>query len=187
MKRSSAIVDFWFGPAPHRSRSAWFTKNAAFDQLVRDRFYADYVAAAAGDLEQWLSSASGNLAYIILLDQFPRNMFRGAPRAFATDHLALASARSSIDRGFDHALSPLQRAFVYLPFEHSENLADQERAVELFEALPEDAETGGMVDYARRHRDVIARFGRFPHRNAILGRTSTPEEEEFLREPGSSF
>lgn len=187
MKRSSAIVDFWFGSPPHRSRSEWFTKNAGFDQRVRDRFHADYVAAAAGELKGWLSSADGSLAYTILLDQFPRNMFRGTPRAFAADDLALAAARSSIDRGFDHALSPLQRAFVYLPFEHSENLADQQRAVELFEGLRGDAEAAGMVDYARRHRDVIARFGRFPHRNAILGRASTPEEQAFLRKPGSSF
>lgn len=186
MDRAEEILAFWFGKDAE-PRKEWFLKSAAFDAEIRERFFADYLAAIGGELRGWQTSASASLAFILLVDQFPRNMFRGEPAAFAGDSLALAAAMRAIENGFDRVLPPLRRAFIYLPFEHSENLADQERAVELFEAMRGQPEVSSMIDYAYRHREIIARFGRFPHRNQILGRDSTPEEAAYLRQPGSSF
>jgi uncharacterized protein (DUF924 family) len=190
---SQEVLDFWFG-APGsleagKPRREWFVKQDAFDALVRARFGATIEQALAGGLREWDDEGpQGTLARILVLDQFTRNAHRDTPTAFAGDALALAAARRLVDSGADRQLPPLQRAFVYMPFEHAEDAYMQERAVELFGVLA--AEHPGfeeMLDYAHRHRGVIARFGRFPHRNAILGRASTPEETEFLRQPGSRF
>jgi len=186
---SAEVLLFWFGPPSERGKAHkhWFVKSEAFDLEVRERFLAVYQDAAAGKLAHLKESAADCLALIVLLDQFPRNMFRGTPRAFATDPLALEIARHAVARGFDRSLLPMERLFVYLPFEHSENLADQERACELTQPLDLVAPELKAYSYALAHRDIIRRFGRFPHRNAILGRASTPEELEFLKGPGSSF
>ncbi len=181
------IHAFWFGapgsPEHGRKREAWFKADDAFDAEIRAAFLDDFEAAARGDLDAMADRPAGALALIILLDQFPRNMFRGTARAFETDPKALSIAAETVAQGFDQALTVIERTFVYLPFEHSESLADQDRSIALYEALG-DAES---LDYAVRHRDIIQRFGRFPHRNAVLGRDSTPEEAAFLLQPGSSF
>jgi uncharacterized protein (DUF924 family) len=187
MTLTRQILDFWFG-APGAegygaNRKIWFEADAAFDEDVRQRFAVDLDRAAAGAHDAMAAGPEGALALTILLDQFPRNIHRGTPRAFAFDGKALATARRAMDAGYDAALPAFQQPFFYLPFEHSENLADQERSVALFRALGDEEK----LDYAIRHRDVIARFGRFPHRNAILGRDSTPEEVAFLQQPNSSF
>jgi uncharacterized protein (DUF924 family) len=191
MSQANQILDFWFGKPDEadygKPRKVWFTKNPEFDQEVRSRFLIDYQQAAAGHLDDWKASPLGCLALIILLDQFPRNMFRGQPQAFATDPQSLAYAHHTVTQGFDKELLPIQRCFVYLPFEHSENLAHQRQAIELFSTLKDYPECASGVDYAHRHLKVIERFGRFPHRNEILGRETTPEEAEFLKQPGSSF
>jgi uncharacterized protein (DUF924 family) len=186
---SAEVLLFWFGPPSERGKAHkhWFVKSEAFDLEVRERFLAVYEDAAAGKLAHLKESAADCLALIVLLDQFPRNMFRGTPRAFATDPLALEIARHAVTRGFDRSLLPMERLFVYLPFEHSENLADQERACDLTQPLDLVVPELKAYSYALAHRDIIRRFGRFPHRNAILGRASTPEELEFLKGPGSSF
>ena len=185
------ILAFWFGepddPEYGKPRQAWFTKNAAFDEEVRSRFLDNYQQAATGQLNHWQESPYSCLALILLLDQFPRNMFRGQPQAFATDSHALALAQYAVSQGFDQQLLPVQRWFIYMPFEHSENLAHQRRCVELFSTLKNDPDSASTIDYAYRHLQVIERFGRFPHRNPILGRESTPEEVAFLKQPGSSF
>jgi uncharacterized protein (DUF924 family) len=187
------LLDFWFG-APGsegygQPRRAWFVKKPEFDAGIRERFGALVDAAVQGGLREWDDAGpQGVLARILLLDQFTRNAYRDTPGAFAGDALALAAAQGLVDAGADRALLPVQRTFVYLPFEHAEDAFLQERAVELFARLA--AEYPGFesnLDYAHRHRGVIARFGRFPHRNAILGRASTPEEIEFLQQPGSRF
>jgi uncharacterized protein (DUF924 family) len=187
----SELLDFWFGapssPARGRNRKAWFTKDAAFDAEVRGRFLAPFEAALAGKLTRWAATPYGSLALVVLLDQFSRNMFRDSPRAFSADALALATARTTIARGFDCVLRPVERCFVYLPFEHSEELAVQRRSVALFESLAAYPECASAIDYARRHFEIVARFGRFPHRNECLGRVSTSEELEFLKQPGSRF
>ncbi len=185
--RIDEILLFWFGDDISLPRKEWFGRGDAFDAEVRSRFSADYDAAVMGQLDRWKTSARGILAFVLVTDQFPRNMFRGEAAAFAGDHLALAAAIDAVGNKLDRELPPLQRAFLYLPFEHSENLADQDRAVALFESMRAEPGMSSTIDYAHRHRDVIARFGRFPHRNKILGRASTPEEETFLREPGSTF
>jgi uncharacterized protein (DUF924 family) len=191
MSQVNEILDFWFGKPDEadygKSRKVWFTKNPEFDQEVRSRFLNDYQQAAAGQLDDWKASPDCCLALIILLDQFPRNMFRGQPEAFATDPQALAYAQHAVARGFDKELLPIQRWFVYMPFEHSENLADQHHCVELFARLKDYRECVSGLDYAYRHLRIIERFGRFPHRNKILGRKTTSEEAEFLKQPGSSF
>ncbi len=187
-----AILEFWFGPPPHRPRDAWFRKDASFDAVVRERFGDAVDDALAGGLVHWSRTARGALAHVILLDQFTRNIHRDTPRAFAGDALALAAAREAIARGFDRELEPIERGFLYLPFEHAESPALQERSVALFEALHARAPAAlatafaGFADYARRHRDVIARFGRFPHRNAALGRASTADELAWLAD-GNGF
>jgi uncharacterized protein (DUF924 family) len=186
---AAEVLAFWFGPPGERGKQQkrWFEKSEAFDREVRERFLPLYEEAAAGRLAHLKETAADCLALIVVLDQFPRNMFRGTPRAFATDAAALDAARHAVERGFDRALLPVERLFVYLPFEHSETLADQEKSCELTRPLDAYPETNDIYRYAVLHRDIIRRFGRFPHRNAILGRASTPEEVEFLQGPGSSF
>jgi len=183
------VLDFWLGPLERRgpSRAEWFRKDPAFDALVRERFGATHAAAAAYGLEAWRASAESNLALVIVLDQFSRNMYRDDPRAFAQDDHARECAEEAIERGDDLGMLPIERQFLYLPFEHGERLDDQERALELFRSLDAFEETRELSEWARRHHAVIARFGRFPHRNAILGRASTPEEADFLSQPGSRF
>jgi uncharacterized protein (DUF924 family) len=182
---AAEVIRFWFASADRDKR--WFEKNAAFDDQVRARFLALYGEGAAGKLAHWRSEPGDCLALIVLLDQFPRNMFRGTARAFATDALALDIAKHAVAQGYDRAMRPLERMFVYLPFEHAESLAEQDRGCELSMPLTAFPETADVYRYATLHRDIIRRFGRFPHRNAILGRASTPEEIEFLKGPGSSF
>jgi len=176
------VLAFWFGGAAEYgvAQKRWFQKDPAFDAEVRRRFLPLH-AELAGNGE-WLDAPRECLARIIVLDQFPRNMFRGSARAFATDALALAAARHAIASGYDRDWLRVEKIFGYLPFEHSEALADQELACELMRPLGEE-----QYDYAVRHKAIIERFGRFPHRNAILGRESTPEEVEFLKQPGSGF
>ena len=186
------VLDFWFLPPDNRdygqARGEWFRKDDAFDAHIRARFGTLIDAAIEGGLRAWDATPHGALARLIVLDQFTRNVYRGTPRAFAGDAQALALAVALTQAGQDRLLPPMLRAFAYLPFEQAEDLAMQARAVELFQLLSQ-AQPGfdGMLDYAQRHQEVIARFGRFPHRNAMLGRPSTPEEVEFLRQPGSSF
>jgi uncharacterized protein (DUF924 family) len=184
-RRAQSILTFWFGEGGRDPR--WFEKSSAFDDEVRVRFLALQEEGARGALAAWKQQPDECLALIVALDQFPRNMFRGTPRAFATDPLALDAARHAVVQGYDRALRPLERMFVYLPFEHAESIQEQERACELTKPLVAFPETDDVYRYALAHRDVIARFGRFPHRNAMLGRASTPEEIEFLKGPGSSF
>jgi uncharacterized protein (DUF924 family) len=191
MARFEEILDFWFGSPKSldygKERSFWFTKNPEFDQELGDRFLLDYEQAAGGELDYLQDSPLGCLTLVLLLDQFGRNMFRGTPKSFATDAKALSVAQSAVGKGSDRALLPVQRWFIYLPFEHSENLADQERCVELFATLSNHPASANTIEYALRHKAVIERFGRFPHRNKILGRTNTAAEVEFLKQPGSSF
>ena len=181
------VLAFWFGAGADygKRHKRWFVKDAAFDAEVARRFLSLHAELAAN--RQWLDAPRASVARILVLDQFPRNMFRGTARAFASDALALAAARQVVDHGDDRALLPVERLFVYLPFEHSERLEDQDRACELCKPLAAFPETDDTPRYAAAHRDIIKRFGRFPHRNAILGRASTPEELEFLGQPGSSF
>ncbi|MDB5510969.1 MAG: hypothetical protein JWR08_452 [Enterovirga sp.] len=169
-----AVVAFWQEAGP----GAWFTKSTAFDALCRSRFLPAYEAAARGELSSWERDATGALALLILLDQMPRNMFRGQPRTWATDPLALAAAERAVARGFDLEVPEALRGFFYLPFMHAEDMAAQERSV----ALYEERGSADSLTWARHHRDIVARFGRFPHRNAVLGRVSTPEELAFLDE-----
>lgn len=174
------VLTFWFS---EEVRQKWWVKEDAFDAAIRERFAAGFEAALAGALDGWATTPDGALALVILLDQVPRNSFRGTPRAFSGDEKALAAANDAIALGFDAALPPDRRNFLYMPFQHSERLEDQERGVTLFAA--NDVADG--LRFMRAHRDIVARFGRFPHRNAILGRASTPEELDFLQQPGSSF
>jgi uncharacterized protein (DUF924 family) len=199
MDEIEAVLHFWFGDldssgcadSVHSER--WWKKDEAFDAEIGRRFGGLHAAIAAGEREAWRSSDRGALAYVIVLDQFSRNMFRGTARTFAYDDQALAAALAAIDRGVDRRLAFDERTFLYMPLMHSENLAAQERCTGLFTSWREEAAAGaagraaGFLDYARRHRDIVARFGRFPHRNAALGRASTAEEAEFLKQPGSSF
>jgi uncharacterized protein (DUF924 family) len=184
---ASAVLDFWFGPLPLASRAEWFRKDPAFDETIRARFGALVEQALAGPLG-WGPTPADRLAELIVLDQFPRNLFRGQARAFAGDARALDLALALVDDGGHLALQPLQRWFAYLPLEHAEDLALQERCVALFRDLTAaDAAFASALDYAERHRDVILRFGRFPHRNAALGRVSTDAEHAYLATPGSGF
>jgi uncharacterized protein (DUF924 family) len=191
MSDIAQVLDFWFGapesPERGRPRKCWFQKSASFDDAVRSRFLGVYERAAAGELAHWEGTPLAALALTLVLDQFPRNMFRGLARAFAADALALRVARNIANREFDTLLRPVERWFVYLPFEHAEDIAAQRRALALFDALAADSDSPGIIEYARRHYGIIARFGRFPHRNAILGRESTFEESTFLLQPGSAF
>lgn len=187
------VLDFWFlppgAPGYGQPREVWFRKDDAFDAAIAERFGPLLAQAVAGGLREWDEQRpEGVLARILVLDQLTRNAFRGTPQSFGGDALALAAARQLVDSGADQALLPVQRWFAYLPFEHAEDGAMQERSVALFAALAA-ANPGyeGVLDYAHRHRGVIARFGRFPHRNQILGRASTEPEAAYLAQPGSGF
>jgi uncharacterized protein (DUF924 family) len=185
--QAAEVLHFWFG-TDDTARDEWFRKDAAFDASIAERFATLVEQALAGGLADWDAAADSALARVLLLDQFTRNMFRGSPRAFAGDPRALALARAMVGRGDDATLPPLRRVFVYLPFEHAEDPAAQRESLRLFAALAAaHPALAAYEDYARRHAVVIERFGRFPHRNAVLGRASTADELAFLREPGSSF
>lgn len=187
------VLDFWFlppsDPGYGQARKEWFRKDPAFDAQIRTRFGSLIAQALAGGLHEWeMEGPQGALARILLLDQFTRNAFRGAPESFAGDTLALAAAQALVDSGADRQLPPFQRAFVYMPYEHAEDARMQQCAVDLFARLAaEHAGFDDMLDYAHRHRGVIARFGRFPHRNPILGRSSSADELQYLSEPGAGF
>jgi uncharacterized protein (DUF924 family) len=175
---AAEVLKFWF----ERDRKAWFEKNPPFDEEIRQRFLPLYELGTEGKLKDWKLTPSACLALIVLFDQFPRNMFRNSARAFAADALALEAAKHAVSMGYDKSMSDDERSFAYLPYEHSESLADQAYGCELMKPLG-----GEVYRYALRHKEIIDRFGRFPHRNAALGRASTPEEAEFLKQPGSSF
>lgn len=186
------VVQCWFGGrAPEQMQqpqAKWFRKDPDFDQLLQQRFANTWQAAMAGQLAMpSVAEPLALLGYIVLTDQLSRNMYRDTGQAFASDTLALAAARQLVDAAADQALPPMARVFAYLPFEHSEQLADQDVSVALFQTLAAYPYSAEFIDYAQRHRDIIRRFGRFPHRNALLGRPSTPEELAFLQQPGSSF
>jgi uncharacterized protein (DUF924 family) len=190
--RVAAVLSFWFGDASERAlgrpREAWFRKDPALDAAIRSRFGALVDEALAGGPAGWVASDDDDaLALLVVCDQFPRNLFRGDARAFALDARALALARRLVAEGRDARMRPVERAFVYLPFEHSESLADQRESVRRFGALRGDPDAGGYIDWAVRHFEVIERFGRFPHRNDALGRVSTAQEIAFLAQPGSRF
>ncbi|HUG78578.1 MAG TPA: DUF924 family protein [Burkholderiales bacterium] len=186
---ATAVLRFWFGEPPQRGTrlKRWFDKDLSLDDDIRVRFLPLYEALAAGGRREWLEDAQSCLARIVVLDQFPRNMFRGSARAFATDGLALEAGRHALAQGHDRAMLPVEKLFAYLPFEHSESLEDQRLACELTRPLEAFPETADAYRYAVAHLQIIERFGRFPHRNAALGRESTPEELEFLKQPGSGF
>ena len=186
------VLDFWFGApgtASHgQMHAAWFRRSTSFDATIARRFAVLVESALGGGLRDWTQQPASALARIVLLDQFSRNIFRDTARAFAGDALALAAAREMVAARQDEALPPLQRAFVYMPFEHAEDLGAQDEGLQLSGRLAASAsEAAGFLDYAQRHRAIVARFGRFPHRNALLGRPSTPDEIEFLKQPGSRF
>lgn len=174
------ILEFWFNEI---SPAQWWKKDAEFDRLIAARFGAVHAQAARGELFGWRGTPGGRLAEVIVLDQFSRNLFRDSARAFACDGMALVLAQEAIGAGADRALRPIERSFLYMPFMHSESLSIHEVAVALFtqNSLPDN------LDFELRHKAIIARFGRYPHRNAALGRESTPEELEFLQQPGSRF
>lgn len=203
---AAGVLEFWFGRGggdldagvaaaeiAAAKTPLWWSKDAQLDAQITARFAATVDAAAAGQLDAWAESPRGILALIICADQFPRNIRRDSPAAFACDPVALRWAKSCVERGDDQLLAPIQRVFAYLPFEHSEALADQQRSLALYQALAAAAPAAerelfdGYLDYARRHHDIIAQFGRFPHRNAVLGRPSTAAESAFLQQPGSAF
>lgn len=188
-REAREVLDFWFGMAKGLGspRIEWFRKDGKFDAEIRRRFAELHARAVRGELDTWRASPESLLALVIVLDQFSRNLYRNDARAFAQDEMARALAADAIARGDDLGFLPVQRQFLYLPFEHSESLADQQRAVELTRSLEAFEETRGLTAWAEKHRDIIKRFGRFPHRNALLGRTSTPEEAAFLKSPGPGF
>jgi uncharacterized protein (DUF924 family) len=193
------VLQFWFGTKPddavaaREQSSLWWSKRAATDWMIDERFGALRRSAIAGELADWEHAPRSRLALIVLVDQFSRNIFRDTPEAFAHDDQARRWCFDGIARGHDRLLRPIERTFFYLPLEHSESRDDQARSVAMFEALcaeapPElKASMAGYLDFARRHREIVDRFGRFPHRNRILGRESTDEERSFLAQPGSSF
>jgi uncharacterized protein (DUF924 family) len=195
-ERAHALIDFWFGPPgdPEReqNRKIWFKSTPEYDATLRELFLADYERAASGALAAWEAAPDSALALLLLLDQIPRNIFRATPRAYATDALAREVADRALARGFDEHFPKPWRKFVYLPLHHSENLADQRRSLVLFASVREDRDPddredrGGLRRYGLPYVEVIERFGRFPHRNAILGRASTPEEIAFMERARSS-
>ncbi|HRP23053.1 MAG TPA: DUF924 family protein [Thauera sp.] len=199
METPDTIHAFWFGTAADddaviaQQSALWWRKQADVDAQIRQRFAPWVARAAGGELDDWLRDARGRLALILLTDQFPRNIWRGEAAAFAFDVLALRWAKESLRLGLDGELRAVERVFIYLPLEHSEDLGDQREAVRLFDQLAASvpahckASFDGYVDYARRHLAVIERFGRFPHRNAALGRETSADEAAFLQQPGSSF
>jgi uncharacterized protein (DUF924 family) len=183
------VLEFWFGEgAEHgKAHKRWFEKDPSFDAAVAQRYRALHAEMLAGAHRDWLQEPRPCLARILVLDQFPRHIYRGMAAAFATDALALEAAKHLVERGWDGDLLPVERMFAYLPFQHSESLAEQVRSCELYAPLQAFPETADTMRYALAHRDIIERFGRFPHRNAPLGRPGTPEEIEFLKQPGSGF
>jgi len=187
------ILDFWFppdqAPAFKLAKQSWFSKDDAFDKEITRRFVKIHQTAAVGELDHWMETAEGSLALILLLDQFPRNMFRDSAKAFATDPQAREIARNAIKEGFDKnpAWSSNHRIFFYLPFEHSEDLADQKLCLELIKDVPGAMEEQGFHYWAEAHYRIIERFGRFPHRNQALGRDNTVEETAFLLQSNSGF
>ena len=199
MDTPDTLHAFWFGTSPQdaeviaRQSALWWQKQPAVDTEIRKRFAPLVERAATGELDSWLGELRGRLALILLTDQFPRNIWREQAAAFAFDVLALRWAKEALVLGLDTRARPIERVFLYLPLEHSENLADQQHAVRLFDALAASVSSelrpafDGFLDYARRHLEIIERFGRFPHRNAALGRETTAAEADFLRQPGSRF
>lgn len=195
MSKIDELLQFWFLPDGEKKEvmKLWFSASDSLDLEIKERFGASLRQAEQKGLDDWRQTLEGKVALIILLDQFSRNIYRGSGQAFANDTQACSLAKELIQAGLDKELDPYWRVFVYLPFEHSESLADQEQAIELFQKLAQDVTAVHMttfknfLDFAQKHYDVIKRFGRFPHRNQRLGRTSTPEEELFLNQPGSSF
>lgn len=189
--QAQRVLAFWFdgpgGSERGRVRRQWFAKDPAFDREIRDTFGALIERALSGGCEHWALDPDTAPALVIVLDQFTRNVFRHTPKMFAGDAAALAVARRIVADGWDRRYDPLLRWFCYLPFEHSESLEDQRESLRLFGQLRDDPLAGGAWSWAVRHYEVVERFGRYPHRNAILGRESTPAEEAFLREPGSRF
>jgi len=194
-----AVLDFWFGRLregdavpPERFR-LWFGGEARTDRLIAERFAGAVDRAAVGKCEQWRATPRGTLALLLVLDQFPRNIYRGSARAYGLDPMARAICLEGLEAGLDRRMQTVERAFFYLPLEHAEDPRLQERSVAAFSGLLQEAPEPlremcrGFLDYALRHRAIILRFGRFPHRNAVLGRRSSPEEEAFLRQPGSTF
>ena len=178
----SDILKFWFEETVPEQ---WFQKSSEFDRDITDRFSDHYQSAMAGNYDEWMETAKGCLALVILLDQFPRNMFRDKPEMFASDDKALKIAKYAVAQKFDEHLSLHEKVFLYLPYEHSENLEDQKTSLSLFKETKGEDPT--FYDYAQKHYDVIEQFGRFPHRNDILNRDSTGEEKEYLAQPGSGF
>jgi uncharacterized protein (DUF924 family) len=189
--RAQALLDFWFGPPgdPGREthRDIWFKSTPEHDATLRRLFLADHEQAACGALAAWEDSCDSALALLLLLDQIPRNIFRGTPRAYATDAAARAAADRAMEKGFDARVPPAWRKFFYMPLHHSESAADQRRSIALMQAVPNDPARADNVRYAGRYLEIIERFGRFPHRNAVLGRASTAEELAFLKEPESKL
>jgi uncharacterized protein (DUF924 family) len=193
------VLHFWFGEpdangfADEEHQARWWRKDPAFDQLVRDRFAALHESVLAGRRKDWLAAARSRLAFIVVLDQFSRNMFRGSARMHTGDAHARDAAIDGIERGMDRALVHSERSFIYMPLMHSETLSDQDLCVELVTRWRDEVSglarerVAQFLPYAEQHRDIVRRFGRFPHRNALLGRVSTPEELAFLSQPGSSF
>ena len=181
-KEIDEVIEFWFGPEPGKKRDEWFERNDAFDAEIRDRFGELHARAAAGNCDHWMETPRGALALIVMLDQFSRNLHRGSAAAFASDAKALAFAEAAIAKGWDKQFTEAEQIFFYLPHEHSEDLAVQNRSVELFSQTKD-----WDLQYAESHRQLIERFGRFPHRNAALGRENTPEEEEYLAQPREGF
>lgn len=189
--RADSVLSFWFGapgtPEHGTNHSEWFKKDDAFDASIINNFMEDYENAAAGHYDDWALTSRGALALLILLDQFPRNMFRNDAKSFATDAKALEIATSMVSAGHDKAMTKEEQFFVYLPFEHTEDIAMQEKCLELTAAMPQGKAENSPYHWAKQHYDVIAKFGRFPHRNKILGRANTPEEDEYLSNPGAGF
>ena len=180
---ATEVLRFWF----KRDRKAWFEKNPAFDEEIRQCFLPLYELGAAGKLDAWKQAPASCLALVVLLDQFARNMFRGSPKAFAADPQARDAACTILDNAWDKAMTPDERMFAYLPFEHSESMADQERCLALMKEIAVYPQLDDLPKWAEAHLVIVRRFGRFPHRNSALGRASTPEEVEFLKQPGSGF
>lgn len=193
MSRADVILSFWFAQPQDNEeyyeerRQLWFASNPQIDQDIRDRFLADYQAAYEGRLNKWEQAPQTTLALLLLFDQFPRNMFRGQSQAFATDAQARRLTFKLLQTGEASKLLPVEQMFVYMPLMHSEELVDQQQSVTLFRQLAQQHPPLDSVTYAVKHQEIIERFGRFPHRNVILGRVSTPEELAFLTQPGSSF
>jgi len=194
-----SVIRYWFGESNlstdinAEKKRFWWSKNNEVDAEITDRFSELVETVASGELDHWNESESGLLASIICTDQFPRNIYRGQSRSFSYDQIALRFAKQAVAMGFDRKLTLIKRVFIYMPFEHSEEISHQQQAVQLMQSLLDQSAVEeedmfvGFLNFAKRHHDVIAEFGRFPHRNEILGRESTEEEVEFLQQPGSSF